>query len=99
MPEAPIIGQDGNIFNVIGIAARALRENGLRDQAKEMSERAFASGSYDQALGIITEYVNVTSIYDEGMDDGMDEDWRQEPEYDGEEPYMEQNFGGMGGFS
>jgi hypothetical protein len=99
MPEAPIIGQDGNIFNVIGIAARALRENGLADQAKEMSERAFASGSYDQALGVIMEYVTPVSV-----DDGMDEDdgWRQEPEYDEEEwedPDMEQGFGGMRGMS
>ena len=33
-PLCPLIGQDGNIFNLVGIAARTLREAGLRDQAK-----------------------------------------------------------------
>ena len=30
-PPCPLIGQDGNIFNLVGIAARTLREAGLRD--------------------------------------------------------------------
>ena len=30
-PLCPLIGQDGNIFNLVGIAARTLREAGLRD--------------------------------------------------------------------
>ena len=34
-PSCPLIGQDGNIFNLVGIAARTLREAGLRDQAKD----------------------------------------------------------------
>ena len=34
-PLCPLIGQDGNIFNLVGIAARTLREAGLRDQAKD----------------------------------------------------------------
>jgi len=29
----------------------------MADEAKEMRQRAFASGSYDEALGIIMEYV------------------------------------------
>ena len=89
-PDCPLIGQDGNVFNLIGIAARTLRENGLADQAKEMRTRAMDSGSYDQALGVIMEYVNVTSVYDD-MDE--DDDWCREPEYN------EQDFGGMGGLS
>lgn len=32
----------------------------MADQAKEMSDRVFASGSYYEALNIIGEYVNVT---------------------------------------
>jgi len=94
-PDCPLIGQDGNVFGLIGLAARTLREHGLADQAKEMSERAFGSGSYDEALGIITEYVNVTSVYDD-MDDDEDEDWCREPEYDEDEFYDEPDFGGMG---
>ena len=54
------IGADGNIFNLLGIASRTLREHGLKEQAKEMSDRVFASGSYGEALCIIGEYVNIT---------------------------------------
>ena len=59
-PPCPLIGQDGNIFNLVGIAERTLREHGLTDQAKEMKDRVFASGSYGEALCIIGEYVNIT---------------------------------------
>ena len=44
----------------MGIAERTLREHGLTDQAKEMKDRVFASGSYGEALCIIGEYVNIT---------------------------------------
>ena len=37
-----------------------MREHGLTDQAKEMKDRVFASGSYGEALCIIGEYVNIT---------------------------------------
>ena len=59
-PSCPLIRQDGNIFNLVGIAERTLREHGLTDQAKEMKDRVFASGSYGEALCIIGEYVNIT---------------------------------------
>ena len=35
-PDCPLIGADGNIFNLLGIASRTLREHGLKEQAKEM---------------------------------------------------------------
>lgn len=53
---------------MLGIAARTLRENGMNEQASEMMERATTSGSYDKALGIIGEYVNVTSAEDVEME-------------------------------
>jgi len=74
-PDCPLIGQDGNVFNLVGIAARALKRNGLRDEAKEMSARVFASGSYGEALGIIGEYVNITSADDENMDEDENENF------------------------
>ena len=79
-PSCPLIGQDGNIFNLIGIAARTLRENGMREEATEMTKRVTSSGSYSEALGIIGEYVNITSV-DE------DEDWEddEDEEYDEDE--------------
>lgn len=70
-PDCPLIGQDGNIFNLMGIASRTLREHGMKDQAAEMRQRITESGSYDEALGIIGEYVNITSVNDGA---GMDEE-------------------------
>lgn len=32
----------------------------MKDRAKEMADRVFASGSYYEALNIIGEYVNIT---------------------------------------
>lgn len=57
-PDAPLIGANGNIFNLLGIASRTLKAVGMRNQAGEMFERASASGSYEEALSIIGEYVN-----------------------------------------
>jgi hypothetical protein len=61
-PDCPLIGQDGNIFNLMGIASKTLRRNGMADQATEMRDRITqTAGSYYEALGIIGEYVNITS--------------------------------------
>lgn len=75
-PDCPLIGQDGNIFNLMGIASRTLREHGLADQAKEMCDRIRESGDYYKALGVIGEYVNITSVDDssgesEDAEEGM----------------------------
>ena len=58
-PDCKLIGEDGNIFNLMARAARTLRENDLPEEAKEMRERVTSSGSYDEALCIIGEYVNI----------------------------------------
>ena len=60
-PLCPIIGADGNIFNILGMASRTLKENGMPDEAKEMYSRVTSSGSYEQALCIITEYITPCS--------------------------------------
>lgn len=58
-PKCKLIGEDGNIFNLIGIAARSLRRAGLADKATEMSQKVMQSQSYTEALSIIMEYVEV----------------------------------------
>lgn len=58
-PTAQIIGQDGNIFNILGICTQALKRAGQREQAKELSKKVFAAGSYDEALSICMDYVEV----------------------------------------
>ena len=76
-PDCALIGEDGNIFNLMGIAARTLRQNGMSEQATEMCGRTMKSGSYHTALAIIGEYVNITSVdepeCDEDMDMGIEE--------------------------
>lgn len=72
-PDCELIGQDGNIFNLMGIASHTLKQNGMADEAKEMYGRVTKSGSYCEALSIIGEYVNIT---DGGkQSDDIDEDY------------------------
>ena len=71
-PNCPLIGQDGNIFNLMGIASRTLREHGMSEQATEMCERIRNCGSYYSALAVIGEYVTITSV--DGEDDGEELD-------------------------
>lgn len=59
--DCPLIGEDGNIFRIMGIASEALRENGMQEQAEEMRSRIFQCQSYDSALSIIGDYVNITA--------------------------------------
>ena len=56
-PKMQLIGQDGNIFAIMGRASRLLKNAGQSDKAKEMCDRVTASKSYAEALGIISEYV------------------------------------------
>ena len=56
-PKMQLIGQDGNIFAIMGRASRLLKNAGQRDKAKEMCNRVMASKSYNAALAIVSEYV------------------------------------------
>lgn len=59
-PKCALIGEDGNIFNLMGIASRTLKQNNLKEESKEMIDRITNSHSYDEALNIIGEYVEIT---------------------------------------
>lgn len=56
-PKMELLGQDGNIFAILGWASALLKQAGMKEQADEMFQRVTASGSYEQALNIISEYV------------------------------------------
>lgn len=61
-PDCKLIGENGNIFNLMAIASRTLKENGLDYYAKEIKVRIIdkcEAHSYEEALVIIMEYVNV----------------------------------------
>ena len=73
-PDCPLIGTDSNIFSLMGIASKTLKRYGMAEQAKEMCERITSSGDYNKALCIIGEYVNITSVDDDDMDESEDEE-------------------------
>lgn len=53
-----LVGEDGNIFAILGRAGSALRAAGYANEAREMWNRAVLSKSYEEALAVILEYVH-----------------------------------------
>lgn len=61
-PDCPLIGEDGNIFGLMAIAGKTLRQNGMEAEAEEMTARITGEAkSYEEALAIMGEYVNITA--------------------------------------
>lgn len=55
-----VIGDSGNIFNLMGITKRALIASGKREKGNEMCSRVITQArNYDEAMLIIMEYVKV----------------------------------------
>jgi len=63
--DAKIIGANGNVYNLLAICQRALKDNGYNEEAKELYERVTNSESYNIALSIMQEYVNPVSTENE----------------------------------
>ena len=78
-PKCPLIGQDGNIFNLMGIASKTLRDNKMLNESVEMKTRITTEATdYSHALRIIGEYVEITSVDDEDMDEDFDEEYDED---------------------
>ena len=61
-PKCALIGEDGNIFHLMGMASRTLKRNGMSEEATEMYNRITGGAkSYDEALMILQDYVEITS--------------------------------------
>ena len=59
-PTAKLIGENGNIFNLMAIANKALCEAGKREKSVQMYKKIiYEAQSYEEALNIISEYVEV----------------------------------------
>ena len=56
-PKMQLIGEDGNVFAILGRASGLLKAAGMKAQSDEMFRRVTACGSYHEALNIISEYV------------------------------------------
>lgn len=55
-PVAKLVGQDGNVFNLIGICKKALQKAGQYEEAKKMQEEVMKAGDYYSAIGIMSNY-------------------------------------------
>jgi hypothetical protein len=58
-PSVKLSGKDGNVFNLIGLASKALKKANQHDNAKKMTTECFSAGSYDEAIQIIMKYCEV----------------------------------------
>ena len=58
-PPCRLISEDGNVFHLMGIVSRTLKQHGQRDEARDMCQRVMASGSYEEALHVMMEYITV----------------------------------------
>jgi hypothetical protein len=58
-PVVNLIAEDGNIFSIMGRCTKALKNIGQHEEAKELTEKIFSCSSYDEALEIVMEYVEV----------------------------------------
>ena len=58
-PKLKLVGADGNVFNILGLATRAARQAGWSDEeVKEFQEKAM-SGTYDQVIQLCMEKFDV----------------------------------------
>ena len=58
-PKVKLTGEDGNVFVLVGICTSALKKASQHDKAKELTEKVFKAKSYDEALGLMSEYCDV----------------------------------------
>jgi len=54
-----LVGEDGNVFNIIGKVGRELKRAGFEDEAKQFQAEAFQCKSYDEVLKLVFKYVDV----------------------------------------
>ena len=53
------VGEDSNIFNLLGLVTKELKRNSYRDLAKELPPQIFECETYDKALTILDRYVEL----------------------------------------
>jgi len=58
-PKCKLIGEDGNVFIIIGRVSGALAQAGMPEKAKEFTTRALLSKSYEEVLCLCHEYVEI----------------------------------------
>ncbi len=56
-PKCKLIGQDGNVFYIIGRVSKTLEQNNI--DSSDFKNRVYRAKSYDEALQIVMEHVEV----------------------------------------
>ncbi len=59
-PKCKLSGTDGNVFALGAKVSQALRKAGQHDKAKEFQGKLFLCHSYDEALQLMMQYVEVS---------------------------------------
>lgn len=54
-----LTGQDGNVFNLMGVVIKALRNNGSGDEVDDFISEVTSSKSYHEALAVMMQWVDV----------------------------------------
>lgn len=58
-PKCKLIGTDGNVFALASKVREALRKAKLKDEVEEFTKRLPKCESYEEALALMCEYVDV----------------------------------------
>jgi hypothetical protein len=58
-PQVPLVGMDGNAFNIIGKTVKAFKKAGADKEYIDKYMEEAMSGDYDHLLGVTMEYVEV----------------------------------------
>ena len=58
--DVTLVGEDGNVFAIVGRVSKAMKRAGFVEAAAEYTKAAFACGSYDAVLQLTMQTVNVT---------------------------------------
>ena len=59
-PPCKLIGENGNVFNIIARVSRTLKDYDMPEQAKEFQHKAMNEcKSYDEVLQLVMDYVTI----------------------------------------
>lgn len=59
-PKCKLTGTDGNVFALAGRVVSTLKDNGQHKEAGEVGEKVFNCKSYEEALNLFADYVDVS---------------------------------------
>lgn len=58
-PTVPLIGEDGNAFNILGLVKKALRRSGYSKEEIERYQKEATAGDYNNLLSVTQDWVDI----------------------------------------